>query len=1106
MVKLPVLDWLEGLSGAVDAPKGADRRLGRSRLKEVRGQQVASYSDAELRNAIEVLAHRARGGAGEDALPMVFAIVNEAVSRRQGAWRFFDPTTGPTMDQRCLQAHHTLADRISHTHDYERAAGEWAANGTTCWEDFDQAVTPVLARQGLDLGERVLVGALLFVRQRSQAEYTANILLPAAFYQTLQAHDECGELAFQVTDEQILAGILLYQGKIVEMNAGEGKTVAAVFPAVLHAVHGRTVHVITANDYLAGRDADWLAPVFESLGLSVSAVLEVMDESERRFAYGKDIVYGALREFGFDFMRDNLKLDPAETVQRALDVAIVDEADHALIDEANIPLIISGGSGTTPKIPAKLRTAVEQLVDLQSAVVSSMERELECVEPRSKAGLLLLAKLHLAGPDSAVLRQRFAAGPGCLKLVRRTIAACRVDDEYDSLTGDLCYWIDDDGRSLCLTDKGQDFIESRLGPLFEDLALQEQLSSVQADAGLPLALRRKELNKLNRQLARRQDRMHQVVRMLWGYVLLKRDVDYLVRDDRIVLIDKYTGRGRPDTRYHHGLQAALETKEGVPVQPEHEVLGRISVSGFMSQYGDVSGMTGTAMSAKSEFKRAYGLDVVAVPPAQPIKRTDLEPRIYGNTKDKLQAIIDDVRSGHQMGRPVLIGAHSIDECAAISQLLKRDGIEHNLLNAANDLEEERVISEAGRYGAVTVATDMAGRGTDIILEKGLDRRIAGSYAALVVGLLAQGAGGVTLRCSTNEAAELLAEIIQAAIVTDTIGCSVATSQHDGSTDVIVSDRSESAPGDAVSLDFGLGLYVIGAGNSDNARVDHQLKGRSGRQGDFGASRFFLSSEDSLLKLAGDAGPASSPATFPSADTRFDSAGRAFREGRPLTRHLEKLQRDAEKNAEARRALIEQYTRVLEAQSFVYYRARKDILRMESFQPFLCRLVAAKAGQLAQRYFPGLLVDDYTRQFDGLLEELAIDYKVDASGMRGLDLNRMKYEIADLIEARLDQSRARFTGQEFEKLGKLLYLQTGDEVWRDHMAHTQSLILGAQLCGHNGRAGLAAYTLASFESYENFQDRTADLFLPRLTAFPGGSTGEPASRTVELSKEVLQLLT
>lgn len=1089
MVKIPGLDRFENFSSIMGARKRADQVLGRDLLQEIRRLEFTTSSDDELRDTIASLGREGHGGQDKDTLPTVFAVVNESISRRQGAWRFFDPEC-PVMANHIVQKYHGMAERISLTFEYERAIDEWVDKGSKCWESFSRAVAPVLDRHGSDPQERILVLAILYVSQRSQSEYTANILLPACFYQTLRVADQDGVLVFQVTDEQVLAGILLYQGKIVEMNAGEGKTIAAVFPSVLHAVHGRTVHVITANDYLAGRDADWLAPIYESLGLSVSAVLDVMDESERRFAYGKDVVYGALREFGFDYMRDNLKLSAAEIVQRNLDVAIVDEADHALIDEANIPMIISGGSGVTPKITAKLRSAIERLVSLQSAAVSTLEKELGLVPSTSEAYFLLLAKLYLGDPDHAKLIRAFADDPRCYKRVLRVISTCRVEDGYDHLISDLYYWIDDDGRSLCLTEKGLDLVESRLGPLFDDLALQERISGVQTDNALPLASRRKEIDKLNRQIARRQDQMHQVVRMLWGYVLLKKDLDYLVRDDQVVLIDKYTGRGRPDTRYHYGLQAAIEVKEGVPVQPDHEVLGRVSVRGYLSQYGHVSGMTGTALGAKHEFERTYGLDVVAIPPSKPVKRDNLEPRMYHSKQDKLQAIVEEVRFCHQMGRPVLIGAHSIEECDSIAQLLQDDGIRHNLLNAVNDLEEDRIIQEAGLFGAVTVATDMAGRGTDIILETGLDLRIIDRYASFVGELLAEGVGAVTLKCPNKDAAEVLV----AAIGTRSQDCLVAAAHFAGRSHVVVSTKYEEsqARDDShevshdvshdVSLDFGLGLYVIGAGTSDSARVDHQLMGRSGRQGDFGASRFFVSSEDRPLNFG----------------------LYSLKQG-SLANHVEKLQQNAEKDAESRRARIEEYTRVLEAQSLDYYRSRKEILGMESFQPFLHQLVAGKAAQLAQSYFPKLLVDDYPGQFAGLREELELDYGVDASGLQGLDLNLLEDEIAVLIQDQLDRSSERFTGAKFEKLSKLLYLQTGDELWRDHMSHIQSLVLGTQLMGHNGSGDLAAYTLTSFESYDDFQSRIKDSFLPRLAAFPSGSDGEPQPPRLELFDDVVRIL-
>ena len=628
----------------------------------------------------------------------------------------------------------------------------------------------------------------------------------------------------------------------------------------------------------------------------------------------------------------------------------------------------------------------------------------------------------------------------------------------------------------------------------EDSAELDRLSTPYSDNGLSLASRRKEIDELDRQLARKQNRMHQVLRMIWGYALLKKDVDYLVRDDQVVLIDKYTGRGRPDTRYHFGLQAAVEIKEGVPVQPEHEVLGQISVRGFISQYSTVCGMTGTAMSSNKEFQNTYGLDVISVAPNKHVKRTDFQPRMYFSKRNKLEAMLEEVRFCQLIGRPVLIGTHSIDECEAISQLLAADGISHNILNAANDLEEEQIIHESGLLGSVTVATDMAGRGTDIVLEAGLDQQITNNYIDLLRHLLDDGVGVVTLKCPTNEAADILLS----AVTASDLRYGVLTTNKKHGAEVVLQARDVSAHGRVIDMDFGLGLFVIGAEVSDNARVDRQLMGRSGRQGAFGTSQFFLSAEDCLLK---DAGPAPSAL----ANTEIDSAGRAFLEGEPLNRHLEELKEHAEKDAESRRARIEEYTRVFEAQSFTYYRSRMDILSMENFEPFLDGLVAAKAAQLAQTYFPGLLVDDYAQQFADLGEEIYLDYNISASILHGVDLNLIEDGIAVLLNERLDKTRDRFTNSEFNELSTLLYLQTSDELWKEHISYVQNLILSTQLCGSHGRGDIAAFTLTSFESYQLFQTRIVDSFLPRLAGLPSPPGSGPQAPRVELSHDVMQIL-
>jgi preprotein translocase subunit SecA len=389
---------------------------------------------------------------------------------------------------------------------------------------------------------------------------------------------------------------------------------------------------------------------------------------------------------------------------------------------------------------------------------------------------------------------------------------------------------------------------------------------------------------------------------------------------------------------------------------------------------------------------------------------------------------------------------------------------------------------------------MAGRGTDIILEMGLDRQITINYTQLVGHLLDDGAGVVTLKCPTNEAAEVLLSAVSAI----DLGIGVVTTNKDRSIAVVVKAHDRSTHGRKISINFGLGLLVIGAEASDNARVDRQLMGRSGRQGAFGASQFFLSTEDCLLK---DAGPASSAL----ADTGIDSAGRTFLEGAPLNRHLEKLQTNAERDAESRRARIEEYTRVFEAQSFAYYRSRKEILFVEDWQAFLDGLLAKKAAQLSQKYFAENQVDDYSNQFSDLSEELYLDYNISAASLRGVDINLIEDGIAELLNERLDQTRGSFTCSEFSKLSTLLYLQTSDELWKEHISYVQSLILSTQLCGTHGRGDMAEFTLTSFESYELFQTRIVDSFLPRLAGFSNPPTGGPQPASVELFQDVTQIL-
>ena len=414
-------------------------------------------------------------------------------------------------------------------------------------------------------------------------------------------------LDIQATDEQLLAGLYLLQGTIVQMNAGEGKTIAAAFPAAVHAIGECRVHIITANDYLAARDAELLAPVYRALGISVGAVIGYMDDDERRHAYRNGIVYSTMRELGFDFLRDNLKSTNEAKVQGKLEVAIIDEADHALIDEAFTPMIISGRPVSDKRAIARVKNAVVEMIGLQRQVAQGLAGQLSLPGLELCDVSRILTQLLLAEPENPTLKGYLAENPGWAKGLRNVAGR-----DYADFTAGLFYAIDIDHRFVSLAEKGRDFLEQHLGSFYDGRSLEESLDSVWAMGGWTLAERRKKAGGINRRLARQYNLGNHVYQTLRAFLMLHRDVDYFVTEDSVVLIDKSTGRPRVDCIYQQGLQTALETKEGVTSHPDCETLAQISVEGFIQSYQTVCGMTGTASTSSGEFLRKYGLPVAVM--------------------------------------------------------------------------------------------------------------------------------------------------------------------------------------------------------------------------------------------------------------------------------------------------------------------------------------------------------------------------------------------------------------------------------------------------------------------------------------------------------------
>ena len=1045
-------------------------------LAAIRCRDFSGYSDEHLKSALISQADRG------DALPTVYAIVAEVVHRRLGLWRVFGDTAAPTAIRECRETADEVLDAAPYRARVEYYADEDFVDGRLFVECLEKA----LDRRRLSPERRAVVSAAVYVAEKSGTTPRSEIMLPAEFYRAVESLDADGELAFRVTDEQLAAGIMLHRGAVVEMSAGEGKTVAAAFPAVLHALAGRRVHVVTANDYLAARDAEWLADVYEALGISVSAVLGHMGDEDRRAAYRARIVYGTVRELGFDFLRDNMKLSADETVQRGHDVAIVDEADQTLVDEAGTPLIISGGPPAAARGLRRADRAVRDLIGAQSAVAAGIETELGRADLAAGRRRTLLARLSLADPENEHVVRELSADGRLLRRVRTDVAAREPDSDLES---GLYFVADPRSRTVTLTDAGHELIERSLGPFFDLSDLEARLRSIESGRDdAPLELGRRDADALRRQISRRYNLASQVHQLLHAHLLLRRGVDYIVVDGEVVLVDPVTGRRRQDSRYRNGLHAAIEAREHLPARPEPEVHAQISVQGYVSLYRRVSGMTGTAAAASDEFRRFYGLGVEVVPPAKRPVRTDHPTRVFDCRADKLEALVREVRHWHRMGRPVLVGTAAVRESEEISEALQRHEVPHTLLNAVTSASEAAVVASAGGYGAVTVATNMAGRGTDILLEPGLDRRVADRCARMAAEALADGATAVTLRCSTAEEAAAAEAALREA--------GVASERGNRPHDVVARPkRAEARSGAPITMEFGLGLHVIGTDLNDSRRIDDQLRGRVGRQGAFGSTRFLLSADDDSLFDKPNGGPSYRP------ERRAGVDGVEHQEGRRTQRTVDRLQRLEEREEELGRMAAWEIDRVVERQTLAYYGLRRRVLERGLSDETLSDFAAAAGRRLVDRYLPESAAAVYPTRFARLAEEAELDYGIDLSASFGIGIPALRTAIGELVSGRVRQARFRCRSVDFDTLARLLMVQAADELWPAHLSRIQDMVLSAHLSGHARGRTVADYAFAVTDEYNRFLTSARDAFLIELIAYREESV-EPEPR---LAREVLEVL-
>ena len=764
-------------------------------------------------------------------------------------------------------------------------------------------------------------------------------------------------------------------------------------------------------------------------------------------------MYGTLREIGFDYLRDNLRHSRADMVQGDLQVAIVDEADHALVDDGRTPLIISGKPGGSVRSVFRVKQAVKELLDEQKNLVAEIIERLP--DANGMQNVDQYAKLLLADPRNDAIASASVRDPRLLSRARAIIDTYSEDGIENKLTEGLLYTTDPRRGVVALTSRGADYIETRLGPVFDVADLHTELAAIESDRSMPLTERRRRQEVVSKRISRQYGLANQVHQMLRAYQLLTRDEDYIVADGRVVLVDDLTGRRKTDSKYQYGLQAALEAKEGVRVRPDPQTQAYLTVEGLVRQYGHVSGMTGTALEARDTFRRSYGLDVARVEPASPSRRVDRPPRVHATRREKLDAVMEEVAYWHGIGRPVLVGTRTVEQSDEISRLLSEAKVAHNRLDAVRNGDEARIVREAGAFGAVTVATNMAGRGTDILLDDDLDRRVTDRFVGMLKERRGTDVWPVRVDCGHRDVADALAAQIE----------SLGLPFH-----VIDNALVMEGTGDEISMEFGLGLHVIATEMNEAARVDRQLRGRSGRQGQHGSSRFILSLED----------------------RPFVTVRRRL--SRPDTedakRLVEQIQSSIEKDAEALRSVTYDLARIIERQTLNYYAARNAVLDDESFDE-TCREMAQNViERFVNRLLPATAMGDYSTRFDDLAESVRLDFGIDIEDLHGLGAESLREEISDALITRFGDVEAALGARRYDRLAKTMALQVCDGLWSEHLDLLQDLIVNAQLsmAGHN--SVVAELVFRAEDAYRTFMEQASDKFIFRLATFEvGEETGD-----------------
>ncbi len=790
-------------------------------------------------------------------------------------------------------------------------------------------------------------------------------------------------------DVQLIGGIVLHQGKIAEMATGEGKTLVATLPMYLNALTGRGVHLVTVNDYLANRDSEWMGEIFKFHGLTVGCILNTMSPDQRKEIYGYDITYGTNNEFGFDYLRDNMAIAKENRVQRVHNYAIVDEVDSVLIDEARTPLIISGPVETADHKFYDMKPKVERLFKKQAALVASLVQEAEKLlqtgdkDDWARAGILLL-RASRGFPKNKKL-VKLLGEPEYKKLLNQTELEYLRDNakRMPEIDEELYYAIEEKQNSIDLTEKGREELaagsaEGKEFFVLPDLGLE--ISKIENDESLSPDDKIKKKDELYKLYSERSDQIHTINQLLKAYTLFSKDDEYVVTDDgKIAIVDEFTGRILPGRRYSDGLHQAIEAKENVKVEKDTQTLATITLQNYFRLYKKLAGMTGTAETEEGEFYEIYKLEVVVIPTNKPVIRDDQNDAIYKTKREKYNAVINQIKELKEARRPVLVGTTSVEVSETLSRMLKRSGIQHNVLNAKQHQREAEIVEHAGQPGAVTIATNMAGRGTDIKLGEGVRER-----------------GG---------------------------------------------------------------LYILGTERHESRRIDRQLRGRAGRQGDPGTSKFFISLEDDLMRLFG-----SDRITNVMSKVGMEE-GEAI-EHPLITKSVERAQKKVEENNFAIRKRLLEYDDVMNQQREVIYARRKKALEGERLKDDIFDYLEEYIDDLLDRHFDNIEIEEL---HDALLNNLLVDIKIAPEMFEKLGREGLKDAIMKGASEFYGKKEEMLGSELMARLERFAMLSVIDEKWKEHLREMDDLKEGIGLRAYGQKDPLLEYKAEAYNLFVQLLD-------------------------------------